>query len=86
MPPHTHPKPEIVTIIEGTVRLGTGETAESDEAEELAPGPFFAMEPGMAHYVYTDGEAVVQVNSVGPWGITCVDPAGDPVCQAAVYA
>lgn len=32
----------------------------------------------MAHYVYTDQETVVQLNTVGPWGLTYVNPADDP--------
>jgi hypothetical protein len=34
--------------------------------------------PGMQHYVFVDGEAVVQLNSVGPWGLTYVNEKGDP--------
>jgi quercetin dioxygenase-like cupin family protein len=28
IPPHTHPKPEIVTVIAGTIRLGMGTSAD----------------------------------------------------------
>jgi quercetin dioxygenase-like cupin family protein len=43
--PHTHPKPEIVTVISGTARLGMGDTAEREKAEVLPAGSFFAMPP-----------------------------------------
>jgi quercetin dioxygenase-like cupin family protein len=76
--PHSHPKPEVVTVISGTFRLGMGETADQGNAEPLAAGSFFAMAPGMAHYAYTDEETVVQVNSTGPWGLTYVNPEDDP--------
>ena len=33
--PHTHPKPEIVTVISGTVSLGMGETADHGKAQQL---------------------------------------------------
>ena len=78
IPPHTHPKPEIVTVISGTVRLGMGETADHSKAQPLPAGSFFALSPGMAHYVVADEEAVVQVNSTGPWGLTYVNPKDDP--------
>lgn len=78
IPPHTHPKPEIVTVISGTVLVGLGETADKGKARVLTAGSLFAMEPGMAHYVFTDEEAVVQLNSSGPWGVTYVDPKDDP--------
>jgi quercetin dioxygenase-like cupin family protein len=76
--PHSHPKPEVVTVISGTLRLGMGETADEDEVEAVPAGSFFAMAPGMAHYVYTDEETVLQLNSTGPWSLTYVDPKDDP--------
>ncbi|MGH6897391.1 MAG: cupin domain-containing protein [Geminicoccaceae bacterium] len=78
IPPHTHPKPEVVTVISGTFRLGMGETADQSKAQPLAAGSFFAMAPGMAHYASADEETVVQVNSTGPWGLTYVNPKDDP--------
>ncbi len=76
--PHTHPKPEVVTVISGTFKLGAGETADPDDVKTLEAGALFAMPPGMAHYVFTDVETVVQLNSVGPWNITYINPADDP--------
>jgi quercetin dioxygenase-like cupin family protein len=78
IPPHTHPKPEIVTVITGTLHLGTGEEADRESAQALEAGSFFAFEPGMAHYVYTDDETVLQLNSTGPWGLEYVNPEDDP--------
>jgi quercetin dioxygenase-like cupin family protein len=78
IPPHTHPKPEVVTVLSGNFRLGMGEKADRSKAQSLRAGSFFAFEPGMAHFAYTEGETVVQLNSTGPWGITYVNPADDP--------
>jgi quercetin dioxygenase-like cupin family protein len=78
IPPHTHPKPEVVTVISGTVRLGEGAAADQSKAKALPAGSFFAMSPGMQHYVFVDDEAVVQLNSVGPWGLTYVNEKDDP--------
>ena len=78
LPPHTHPKPEIVTIISGTFILGMGNVADKAKAKPLPAGSFFAFEPGMAHYAFTDEETVVQINSTGPWGVTYVNPKDDP--------
>jgi hypothetical protein len=30
------------------------------------------------HFVKTQGETTLQLNSMGPWGITYVNPADDP--------
>ena len=78
IPPHTHPKPEIVTVISGAFRLGMGETADQSKAKPLPAGSFVALPPGMAHFAIADEETVVQLNSTGPWGITYVNPKDDP--------
>ncbi len=78
IPPHTHPRPEIVTVISGTFHIGTGETADRSAAEALPTGSFFAFDPGMAHFAYNDEETVIQLNSVGPWALAYVNPDDDP--------
>jgi quercetin dioxygenase-like cupin family protein len=78
IPPHTHPKPEVVTVISGTARLGMGETADQEKAQRLPAGSFFALPPGMAHYAFTDEETVIQLNSFGPWAINYVRQEDDP--------
>jgi quercetin dioxygenase-like cupin family protein len=78
IPPHTHPKPEVVTVISGTLRLGEGATADQSKAKPLPAGSFFAMASGMQHYVYADEETVLQLNSVGPWSLIYVNPKDDP--------
>jgi len=76
--PHFHQQPEIVTVISGAFRIGTGEEADPEGGTLLDPGGFFAYPPGEAHYAYAEGETVIQLNSTGPWTITYVDEANDP--------
>jgi quercetin dioxygenase-like cupin family protein len=76
--PHTHPKPEIVTVISGTARLGMGKTVDRDKAKVLPAGSFFAMSPGMAHFFLADEDTVIQLNSTGPWSLNYVNPSDDP--------
>ena len=78
VPPHTHPVDEVVTVISGTFSLGMGETADQSSAQPLPAGSFFALPPGTAHYVFIDGETVIQISTIGPWGLTYVNPADDP--------
>jgi len=78
VPPHSHPKPEVVTVISGVFKLGMGETADAKRAQPLAAGSFAALEPGTAHFVFSDEVTVIQINSVGPWGIDYVNKADDP--------
>lgn len=76
--PHTHPKPEIVTVISGTFRLGMGEKADKSKGRALQAGSFFALSPGLAHFAFAEEETVIQLNSTGPWSLTYVNPADDP--------
>jgi quercetin dioxygenase-like cupin family protein len=78
IPPHTHPKPEVVTVLSGTVKLGMGESGEEAKAQAMPAGSFFAFPPDTVHYVFAGEETVVQLNSVGPWGIAYVNPKDDP--------
>lgn len=76
--PHWHPKPERLTVISGSFRLGMGETFDADATELLEPGTYVAMPPGMRHFAVAQGDTVVQLTSIGPWQINYVDPADDP--------
>lgn len=78
LPPHTHPRTERVTIIEGELRLGTGREFDEQGTESLPAGSFFAMSPGMEHFVLTDEEVILQLNGVGPWEINYINPEDDP--------
>ena len=78
VPPHTHPVDEVVTVISGTFSLGMGETADQSSAQPLPAGSFFALPPGTPHFVFIDEETVIQISTVGPWGLTYVNPADDP--------
>lgn len=78
IPPHTHSKPEIVTVISGATRLGMGETADEAKTQSFTQGGFMAMPPGTAHFVYADQETVIQLNSVGPWEINYINSKDDP--------
>jgi quercetin dioxygenase-like cupin family protein len=78
VPPHTHPVDEVVTVISGTFRMGMGETADQRKAQPLPAGSFFAAPPNTAHYVFAGEETVIQISTVGPWGLTYVNPEDDP--------
>src|SRR5215210_536343 len=79
IPPHTHPKPEVVTVVSGVLLLGQGSEADKSKAKTLPAGSFSAMTPGMQHYVYAgDQETVVQLNTIGPWALNYVNEKDDP--------
>ena len=76
--PHTHPKIEAVTVISGTFKLGMGDTADEAKSQTLPAGSFFALPPGTPHYAFAEGETIVQISTVGPWGLTYINPKDDP--------
>ena len=78
IPPHTHPKPEIFTVLSGTTRVGMGTTADRAAARPLPAGSFVLLSPDTAHYVFADEDTVIQINTMGPWGISYVNAKDDP--------
>jgi quercetin dioxygenase-like cupin family protein len=78
IPPHTHPKPERVTVISGTFHLGMDDTFDASKAQALPVGTYGTWPPGMKHFVWVKDETVDQFHGDGPWTINYVNPADDP--------
>jgi quercetin dioxygenase-like cupin family protein len=78
VPPHTLSKVGTFTVISGTFRIGMGENADPSQARPMPAGSFIALAPGTPHFVSVDEETVVQLNNIGPWVITYLDPKDDP--------
>jgi quercetin dioxygenase-like cupin family protein len=78
IPPHTHPRPELVTLVSGSGNLGFGKVADRAKTERLPTGTFTAMPPNTPHYVFIDEDTVVQLSTIGPWAVNYVNPADDP--------
>ncbi len=81
--PHTHPKPEVITVIAGQFSLGMGAKFDRASVESLPAGSFTSMSPGVGHYVFVDEETVLQISSTGPWSIDYLDPKDDPRLNVA---
>ena len=78
IPAHWHPSAEHVTVLSGTFSLGFGGTFDKTAVKPIPTGAMAIMQPKVNHFVLTQGETVVQVHGLGPWGITYVNPADDP--------
>jgi quercetin dioxygenase-like cupin family protein len=76
--PHTHPKVERVTIIQGTLHLGMGGTFDKSATHALMAGSYSFMPPGMKHFAWTEGETILQLATIGPWQINYINPDDDP--------
>jgi quercetin dioxygenase-like cupin family protein len=81
--PHTHPKPEVITVVSGQFSLGMGAKFDRASVESLPAGSFSSMPAGVGHYVFVDEDAVVQISSTGPWSIDYLDPKDDPRLNVA---
>jgi len=78
IPAHWHPTTEHVTVISGTMNLGTGDKLDLAKTSPLPVGGFAIMPAKMHHFGWTKEETVVQVHGTGPWAINFVDPADAP--------
>ena len=79
IPPHWHPADEHVTIIQGTLYLGFGESFDEAKLRMIPTGGFSMMATGVRHFARSGNtETIVQVHGIGPWGINYVNDADDP--------
>jgi hypothetical protein len=65
VPPHRHSKDEYVTVIAGAFAVASGEKIDRASAKPLP-------------HAVVDVETIVQINGVGPFDVTYVDPKDDP--------
>lgn len=78
MPPHRHPEDEHVTVISGTLYLGPGETVNAEKAKAMPAGSFVLVPAGTPHFGWFRETTILQLNGVGPWGVTYVNPEDAP--------
>jgi quercetin dioxygenase-like cupin family protein len=78
IPPHWHATDEHVTVLSGTIAMGTGETWEDNALMTMPMGAYMGMAPGTRHYLLAKTEAIIQVHGTGPFAITYVNPKDDP--------
>src|SRR5262249_13601652 len=74
VPPHWHSIDENVTVLTGTLMMGTGEKFNADASEALPAGSFTCMPKKMRHYAWAKGETIIQVHGIGPFDITYINP------------
>ncbi|HET6572020.1 MAG TPA: cupin domain-containing protein [Fimbriiglobus sp.] len=76
--PHTHPKPERVTVLSGTFHIGMGDRFDAAKGDAMPAGSYGTWAAGMKHYAWVTGETVIQLHGNGPWQIKYLNPADDP--------
>ena len=78
VPPHMHSKDESIVILSGSLSINPGEKVDEAKLKGLPPGTFFQMPAGMAHYLWSEQESVVQLHGNGPFDVKYIDPKDDP--------
>ena len=78
VPTHWHPTTENLTVITGTVAIGSGEKPDPAGMTTLGPGGYAVMPAEMRHMFEAKTAATFQVHGTGPFAITYVNPADDP--------
>jgi quercetin dioxygenase-like cupin family protein len=76
--PHTHPTDENVTVLDGTFRVGMGRTFDESALVAVPAGGFVTAPALHEHYAKAQGVTTVQVDAVGPFALTYVNPADLP--------
>jgi len=77
--PHWHPHAEVVTVLNGRIGYGEGETFDPSKGLIGEPGTFAMVPANQRHFVWTENEdAVVQVQFDGPFSINFVKASEDP--------
>lgn len=76
--PHWHPAMENITVLSGTVALGTGEKFDEPAMQNVPTGGFASLPAEMRHFFMSKTAATIQVHGIGPFAITYVNPADDP--------
>jgi quercetin dioxygenase-like cupin family protein len=76
--PHWHPTDESITVISGTFLVGMGDTLDAAKVSALPTGGFVFAGANQHHYAIARGRTVVQINGLGPFALTYVNPKDDP--------
>ena len=67
MPPHTHPKDERVTVLEGKAYVAFGKDAKQQDATIFSTGDYYVNSKDAVHTVWADSSTILQITGIGPW-------------------
>ncbi len=67
--PHAHPNDRYITVLAGTMKIGTGSKFDKNNTVSLGPGSFIKDIAGQMHYDGTGPEGLtIQIVGMGPSG------------------
>lgn len=65
--PHYHSHPEYITVLQGTLLFGFGDSIVKSQARRLPAGSFIMVPAGLHHWSIAQGETVEQLNGLAPF-------------------
>ena len=65
--PHYHSHPEYITVLQGALLFGFGDTVNKSTARRLPTGSFIMVPTGVHHWSIAQGETVEQINGLAPF-------------------
>lgn len=78
IPPHWHPIVENVTVLSGTLNVGSGDNVDREKSLKLSEGSFISIPSKHHHYAWAEEDTLIQLNNFGRWEIIYVNPEDDP--------
>jgi quercetin dioxygenase-like cupin family protein len=78
VPPHFHSSDEHVTVLSGTLLFAMADKVDPKAETAFKTCGYFVAKANMHHYARTVSGAVVQIDLIGPFSITYLNPADDP--------
>jgi quercetin dioxygenase-like cupin family protein len=78
IPAHWHPTDEHVTVLSGTLSIGMGDKLDPKQGQAFSAGGYAVAPAHMNHFAWTKTGATIQIDLIGPFALTYVNPADDP--------
>lgn len=76
--PHYHSRAETVTVLYGTLFMGTGNDFDPVAAHTINVGGFHYLPAKSPHFAYTKTPTVLELHGEGPFDIIYLNSADDP--------
>jgi hypothetical protein len=65
--PHWHPEDEHITVVKGTLGLGSGDTFDRSSLQEMNVGDYALVPKQMPHYIWSKTATIILVHGIGPF-------------------
>ena len=72
-PPHAHPSDARVTVVKGTLLLGSGSKLDKSAARTVELGSTAFVPADLPHFEGSKGETIIIGSAVPPWGTTFLE-------------